>query len=105
MINFNKKAVRFVSDYHLPLVGNSDAHVLEQFGLTYSLVQAEKNPDAIIQAIKAGHVKPISRPLSPAELLDIFIGVSATRRFMWKTPLQFMWMVGALMKRVLDRRL
>ncbi len=105
MINFNKKAVRFVCNYHLPLVGNSDAHVLEQFGLTYSLVQAEKNPDAIIQAIKAGRVKPVSRPLSPAELLDIFIGVSATRRFMAKAPLQPMWMVGALMKRVLDGRL
>lgn len=105
VINFNKKAVRFVRDYRLPLVGNSDAHVLEQFGLTYSLVQAEKNRDAIIEAIKAGRVEPVSRPLSPAELLDIFIGVSATRRFMWKTPLQFVWSGGAFIKRVLDGRL
>lgn len=105
MMNFNKKAVRFASDYYLPLVGNSDAHVLEQFGLTYSLVQAEKDPDAIIQAIKAGRVKPVSRPLSLAELLCIYVGVSATRRFIWKRPFQPIWMLGAFMKRVLDGRL
>lgn len=105
MVNFNKKAVRFASDYHLPLVGSSDAHVLEQFGLTYSLVQAEKDSNAIIQAIKAGRVKPVSRPLSLAELLGIFIGVSATRRFMARAPFQPIWMAGAFMKRVLDGRL
>ena len=43
-INFNKPALRFAYKHRLPVVGNSDAHIPHQFGLTYSLVEAEKHP-------------------------------------------------------------
>jgi len=62
-INFNKKAERKAKQYNLPLVGVSDAHILSQFGSTYSLIDAEKTPQAVIRAIKENKVKIVTRPL------------------------------------------
>ncbi|UCG80957.1 MAG: PHP domain-containing protein [Desulfobacterales bacterium] len=98
-IDFNRPAIRFARKHQLPVVGTSDAHVLEQFGLTYSLVEAKKTPDAIIQAIKAGRVKPVSRPLSLAQLIRTFVCVAGTKR-----PLELPCIGAAFIKDVLDRR-
>ncbi len=104
-IDFNRQAVRFAQKYRLPVVGNSDAHVLEQFGLAYSLVEAEKTPDAIIQAIKAGRVKQVSSPLPLALLMRILVGVAITKGPMWKKPFELMCIGGSFIKRVMDGRL
>jgi predicted metal-dependent phosphoesterase TrpH len=104
-IDFNRQAVRFAQKYQLPVIGNSDAHVLDQFGLAYSLVEAEKTPDAIIRAIKEGRVNPVSQPLSMALLMRIFIRVAVTKGPMWKKPLELMCIGGAFIKHVLDGRL
>lgn len=63
-INFNKKAVETAKKYSKTLIGNSDTHHLFQLGLTYSLIDCEKNADAIIEAIKNGRVKVVSPPLN-----------------------------------------
>ena len=62
-INFNKKAERKARQYNLPLVGVSDAHLLSQFGSTYSLIDAEKTPQSIVGAIKENKVEIVTRPL------------------------------------------
>ncbi len=62
-INFNKKAERKARKYNLPLLGVSDAHHLHQFGLTYSLIDAEKAPEAIIKAIKKNKIEIVTRPM------------------------------------------
>jgi len=62
-INFNPRAVEKAKQYGLPLVGTSDAHLLWQLGTTYSLVQAEKDPEAVVSAIKQGKVSVVTRPL------------------------------------------
>lgn len=103
-IDFNKQAVRFAEKYRLPVIGNSDAHVLDQFGLAYSLVEAEKTSDAIIQAIKAGRVKPVSRPLSMALLMQIFMRMAIAKGPMWKKPFELMCTGGHFIKRILDGR-
>jgi predicted metal-dependent phosphoesterase TrpH len=52
-----------------PLVGTSDVHVLDQLGLTYTLVDAAENaPEAILEAIRAGRVELVTRPLSEARM-------------------------------------
>jgi hypothetical protein len=99
-INFNRQAVRFARTHQLPVVGTSDAHILSQFGLAYSLVEAKKTPDAIIQAIKAGRVKPVSRPIPLAQLMRIFVGVARTKR-----PLELSWTGVAFIKNVIDGQL
>jgi len=63
-INMNKKALKAASKYSIPLVGTSDSHFPFQLGSTYSLIQAEKNLDSIIKAVKNGKIKIKTKPLS-----------------------------------------
>jgi len=62
-INFNRKAERKAKEYNLPLLGVSDAHLLSQFGSTYSLIDAEKTPEAVIRAIRENKVEIVTRPI------------------------------------------
>ena len=71
-INFNLKMKRVVEAAGIPVVGTSDAHQRAQFDTTYSLVDSEEiEPEAIIQAVKKGRVKVVTRPLSFLQLLEI----------------------------------
>ena len=63
-VDFNRAADRFAARHGKPVVGNCDVHRLRQLGSTYSLVDAERDPDAICAAIAAGRVRVDSRPLS-----------------------------------------
>ena len=62
-LNFNLAAERWARRHGKPLVGNGDVHRLEQLGTTYSLVDAERDPTSICEAIAAGRVRVVSRPL------------------------------------------
>jgi predicted metal-dependent phosphoesterase TrpH len=61
-INFNAAAERWARTHSKPIVGNGDIHRLRQLGTTYSLVAAEPDPDAICDAVRAGHVGLVARP-------------------------------------------
>jgi predicted metal-dependent phosphoesterase TrpH len=63
-LDFNRSAERWAVRHGKPVVGNCDVHRLRQLGTTYSLVDADPDPDAICQAIVAGRVQVESRPLS-----------------------------------------
>jgi hypothetical protein len=71
LINFNQKAVELSRAFGFPLVGNSDAHFLSQLGTTYSLIDAEKNLEAVFAAIRQNKVKINSRPLKTLEMGSI----------------------------------
>ncbi len=62
-INFNRKAQRRAKKRNLPLVGVSDAHFLWQVGITYSLVEAKKNVQSVIGAIKKNRIQIVSSPM------------------------------------------
>ena len=64
LFDFNAAAIRWAREHGKPLVGNSDLHLLDHLGITYSLVDAEPTPDAICDAIRAGRVQVRTRPLS-----------------------------------------
>ena len=63
-LNFNKRAQELAQQLNLPLVGNSDVHWIFQLGRTYSLVYADKNTGSILNAIKQGHVRLVTKPVS-----------------------------------------
>jgi predicted metal-dependent phosphoesterase TrpH len=63
-IDFNRRAVAFARAHGKPLVGNTDLHRLGQLGSTYSLVDADPDPDAICEAIRAGRVEVRTEPIS-----------------------------------------
>jgi predicted metal-dependent phosphoesterase TrpH len=66
-VDFNRAAERFAARHGKPVVGNGDIHRLAQLGSTYSLVDAARDPDAICEAIAAGRVSVVSRPLEWTE--------------------------------------
>ena len=63
-VNFNVLGERWARRHGKPMVGNGDVHRLEQLGTTYSLVDAEPEPDAICDAIRAGRVQIVATPLT-----------------------------------------
>lgn len=64
LFDFNAPAIRWAREHGKPLVGNSDLHILEQLGRTYTLVEAEGSPDAICRAIREGRAEVQSEPIS-----------------------------------------
>jgi hypothetical protein len=66
-INFNSFAVKLAARYNMPLVCTSDCHHLEKFGCAYSLVEAEKDVDSIVEAVRLGRVRIAASPLSLTE--------------------------------------
>jgi predicted metal-dependent phosphoesterase TrpH len=75
-LNFNRAAERWARAHGRPMVGNGDVHRLNQLGTTWSLVDAERDPDAICAAVRAGKVKVQATPLSSltaaATITDLF---------------------------------
>jgi predicted metal-dependent phosphoesterase TrpH len=64
-LDYNRRAVAWARAHRKPLVGNTDLHLLDQLGTTYTLVDAAPDPDAICDAIRAGRVEVRSTPLPP----------------------------------------
>src|SRR5688572_29265786 len=71
-LNFNRAAERWASRHGKPMVGNGDVHRLEQLGTTYSLVDADRDAGSICDAIAAGRVRVVTRPLSWRTAIRIF---------------------------------
>ena len=63
-VDFNRRAVSWAREHGKPLVGNGDVHRLCQLGTTWSLVDAEPDPDSICAAIKAGRVEVRTEPVT-----------------------------------------
>jgi len=72
-IDFNRPAVKLAAAVGLPVVGTSDCHLHEQFGTTFSLIDAEPSVESVLSAIKKGRVSVVSRPLSMARCASIVI--------------------------------
>jgi predicted metal-dependent phosphoesterase TrpH len=71
-IDFNRSALAWARANRKPVVGNTDLHLLEQMGTTYSLIDSERDPDAICEAIRDGRVEVRREALSSARAARIF---------------------------------
>jgi predicted metal-dependent phosphoesterase TrpH len=71
-LDFNRRAIAWARAHAKPLVGNTDLHLLAQMGTTYSLVDAEPDPDSICDAIRNGRVEVHSEPLSLVRAVHLF---------------------------------
>jgi len=70
--NFNRRAVALSKAHNKPLVGTSDAHFLMQMGHTYTVVNVNrKTAKAVVEAIKAGNIQVVSKPLSLRTILTL----------------------------------
>jgi predicted metal-dependent phosphoesterase TrpH len=73
MFNLNKPAVKIAKKYGKPMVATSDCHILRLLDLGYTMVNAEKNPNSIIKAIKNNQLEISSKPLSIFKLVKSFL--------------------------------
>jgi predicted metal-dependent phosphoesterase TrpH len=71
LIDMNKKAIAAAAKYHKPMVATSDCHNLWQFGTSYTYVYSEKEPAAILAAIKEGRMDLVTSPLSMPTMIRI----------------------------------
>jgi len=103
-INFNHMAMTVSETYGIPLVGNSDAHFLSEFGTTYSLIQAEKDPESIFQAIREKRSEVVTRPLSPLEM-GVILGRFAGMKLLVEKNKRQKWFASRLRSRRLKSAL
>jgi hypothetical protein len=71
-LDFNRGAIAWAKRNGKPLVGNTDLHLLDQMGTTYSLVDAAPDAGAICAAIRQGRVEVRSTPLSSLRAAHLF---------------------------------
>jgi predicted metal-dependent phosphoesterase TrpH len=74
-VNFNRRAERWAETHRKPIVGNGDVHRLRQLGTTYSLVDAERDPDSICDAVARGRVRVEARPHSVMTAAGLMTGL------------------------------
>jgi predicted metal-dependent phosphoesterase TrpH len=70
-IDFNRPAVKLAAAVGLPLLGTSDSHLDEQFGTTFSLIEADLSVESVLAAVKHGRLSIVSRPLTLTRCLSI----------------------------------
>lgn len=61
---FNSMACEVAKEYGKPVIGTSDSHHFFQIDMTYSMIDAEKNVDSVISALRNNRIKIVSTPLS-----------------------------------------
>jgi len=62
--NLNRAVVKLHREQNMPLIGNSDCHLLKYFGACHSIIEAEHaSMEAIFDAIRAQQVQVVSAPL------------------------------------------
>ncbi|NIR51249.1 PHP domain-containing protein [candidate division KSB1 bacterium] len=70
--NLNKQTLRLAEEKALPVVGNSDCHVLKYMGVCHSVLQAtDLTLEGVFSAIHSEQVQVVSQPLSLAILARI----------------------------------
>ncbi len=69
---FNNKMMNLVEKLNKPVIGTSDAHILEQIGYTYTQVDSKKDKDSVISAIKDNKIKLVSKPIPLSVLIKVF---------------------------------
>lgn len=89
-VDFNRAAVKLARALGLPLIGTSDSHFDDQFGTTFSLIDATPTVESVLSAVKGGHVSIVSRPLSLTRCATIVarhaLGTSRERARTWLRP-------------------
>jgi predicted metal-dependent phosphoesterase TrpH len=71
-LDFNRRAIAWARARGTPLVGNTDLHLLDQLGTTYTMVDAPADADSICKAIRHGQIEVRTEPLTELQAGLIF---------------------------------
>ena len=79
LLNFNRKMLKLAAQKGLPVIGNSDCHLLKYMGLCHSIIHAEsQSMEAIFSAIRNNSVQVVSEPVFMPKLPWIFLDMKLT---------------------------
>lgn len=70
LYNPNKRAEKFAKKHKLAILGTADAHILEDFNRTFTLIDTDKNVDSILEAIRKRKTKVITKPYNLKDYFD-----------------------------------
>lgn len=82
-IDWNKKALALAKKYDRPVIATSDVHLLEQLENGYVLIDAPKNPKAIVSALKQKKFKSFSKPQGLFEMWWVFAKMNIEGSMQW----------------------
>jgi len=68
----NRRAVEFCERFDKPLVATGDIHLPDQIDRTYCLVEADKDPRSIVDAVRAGRIETVTEPMTVAQMAWMF---------------------------------
>ena len=71
--SFNRRALEHAHRTSTPVVGNTDTHFLWQMGRTYTEIDAPMETEAVLEAIRRGRVRLVTRPLSWVDLVRFLV--------------------------------
>jgi hypothetical protein len=72
-MNRNKKVEKIARDHDLPFIATADMHYLRYFDTDYLIIDAEeKNPAAVLSAIRKGNYINCTRPKRLRNLVRTF---------------------------------
>ena len=77
--NLNRKVLKLAEQKGLPVVGNSDCHLLKYMGVCHSIIHAEaQSMEAVFSAIRNNCVQVVSEPIFMPKLPWIFLEMKLT---------------------------
>ncbi|MBI4440888.1 PHP domain-containing protein [Candidatus Woesearchaeota archaeon] len=71
-LNRNKQALSIAEEFSKPMIANSDMHFFFQYNTNYTLVDAAKKKDDVLEAIRKNKLHVQTRPLSTFEFSRVF---------------------------------
>lgn len=78
-LNFNRKMLKLAEQKGLPVVGNSDCHLLKYMGACHSIIHAgAQSIEAVFSAIRNNSVQVVSEPIFMPKLPLIFLDMKLT---------------------------
>lgn len=81
LINRNRKAEATAGKHNKPMVAFSDTHSIEHFGMTYTLIESEKDFKSIKNAIAKNKVKKVSPEIPLLDFLKIAVLALVKKEF------------------------
>lgn len=80
-LNLNRRAARVAEKYGLPLVGNSDSHVLTHLGRCHSVIEAEEMEiESVFTALRQRQVQVMAQPFGPLEMFRVYAQIGQQMR-------------------------
>ena len=77
LINLNKKAQALAKKHNLPYIATADLHLLSEIRGNHVLIDAEKNIESVLEALRQGKFKSVAKPQGIFQMFWTFAKMQA----------------------------